>query len=91
MKSDLHSADNYGIMKIQTRKQDDIERYIKAYREYCRPVKSSDDFRIAPFHILAVEGNLFSEEKHIRRMENIRRYITGIDTVYLYGNAVFLR
>lgn len=64
-------------------KQDDIERYIKAYREYCWTVKSIDDHRIAPFHILAVEGRVFSEEKHIWHMENIRRYITGIDPVFM--------
>lgn len=64
-------------------KQDDITRYIKAYREYCRRVKSIDDYRIAPFHILAVEGHVFSKEKHIWHMEIIRRYITGIDPVYM--------
>ncbi|MGN1416917.1 MAG: polynucleotide kinase-phosphatase [Oscillospiraceae bacterium] len=64
-------------------KQDDIERYINAYREYCWTVKSIDDYRIAPFHILAVEGHVFSEEKHIWHMDNIRRYMTSIDPVFM--------
>ncbi len=64
-------------------KKDDMERYVKAYREYCWTVKSIDDFRIAPFHILACEGRVFREEKHVWHMETIRRYITGADPVFL--------
>ena len=71
------------VLKNYRTKQDDIERYTKAYREYCWNVKSTDDYRIAPFHILAVEGRVFSKEKHTWHMENIRRYITGIDPVYM--------
>ena len=70
------------LERFRTRK-DDIQNYIKAYREYCWTVKSIDDYRIAPFHILAVEGRVFSQEKHIWHMENIRKYMTGIDPVYM--------
>ena len=62
-------------------KQNDIQNYIKAYREYCWTVKNIDDYRIATFHILAVEGRVFSQEKHIWHMENIRKYMTGIDPI----------
>lgn len=64
-------------------KQDDMERYIKAYREYCWTVNGMDDYRIAPFHILACEGKVFSDEKHVWHMENIRKYITGVDPIYM--------
>ena len=65
------------------KKQEDMSRYIKAYREYCWTVKSTDDFRIAPFHILACEGRTFSGEKHVWHMETIKKYITGIDPVFM--------
>ncbi|WP_044973584.1 polynucleotide kinase-phosphatase [Ruminococcus sp. HUN007] len=71
------------ILERYRSKQDDIDKYIKAYREYCWTVNSTDDIRIAPFHILAVEGHVFSEEKHVWHMENIRKYITGKDPVYM--------
>ena len=71
------------VLKAYQTKQEDIDRYIKAYREYCWTVNSIDDFRIAPFHILASEGKVYSQEKHTWHMENIRRYITGIDPVYM--------
>lgn len=77
------NVDLQAVLNAYRTKQDDIDRYIKAYREYCWTVHSIDDFRIAPFHILAVEGKVFSQEKHIWHMENIRRYITGIDPVFM--------
>ncbi|HAG12773.1 MAG TPA: polynucleotide kinase-phosphatase [Ruminococcus sp.] len=77
------NVDLQEVLNAYQTKQDDIARYIKAYREYCWTVKSVDDFRIAPFHILAVEGKVFSEKTHIWHMENIRKYITGIDPVYM--------
>ena len=64
-------------------KQEDLSRYIDAYRAYCWTVKTVDDYRIAPFHILATEGRVYSDEKHVWHMETIRRYMTGIDPVYM--------
>lgn len=64
-------------------KSDDIQRYSKAYREYCWTVKSLNDYRIAPFHILACEGKVFSHEKHVWHMENIKKYITGVDEIFM--------
>ena len=78
-----HNVDLGEVLERYKTKQNDIDRYIKAYREYCWTVKSIDDFRIAPFHILAVEGCVFSQEKHIWHMEYIRKYITGIDEVFM--------
>ena len=77
------NVDPAELLKRYKEKQYDIEQYIKAYAEYCWTVKSVDDFRIAPFHILAVEGQVFSQEKHVWHMENIRKYITGIDQIYM--------
>ena len=64
-------------------KQEDMARYIKAYREYCWTVKNIDDFRIAPFHILACEGRVFSEETHQWHMETIQKYIVGTDPIFM--------
>ena len=64
-------------------KQEDVEKYIDAYREYCWTVKSVDDFRIAPFHLLATEGKTYAGEKHVWHMETIKKYMTGINPVYM--------
>jgi protein phosphatase len=60
----------------QTR-QDCLERYAAAYRRYCRPVHSMEDYRIAPFHILATEGKVWSDETHMRHLENIKSFLTS--------------
>ncbi len=71
------------ILERYKSKLDDMGKYIQAYREYCWTVKSIDDYRIAPFHILACEGKVFNHEKHIWHMETIRKYITGIDNIFM--------
>lgn len=64
-------------------KLNDITRYAAAYREYCWTVNSVEDFRIAPFHLLACEGRTFSNETHVYHMETIAKYITGVDLVFI--------
>ena len=72
------------LLEKYTARLEDIKRYRDAYREYCWTVKSIDDFRIAPFHILAAEGEVFSGKTHEWHMENIRKYITnGSDPVFM--------
>ena len=91
--SEITSGQNVDPQSILARyqaKREDIERYIRAYREYCWTVKSADDFRIAPFHLLACEGRVFSEEKHVWHMETIRKYMTGVDPVFMETPYIFL-
>ena len=77
------NVDPAALLERYRTKQEDIRRYIGAYREYCWTVKGIEDYRVAVFHILAAEGQVFSGEKHIWHMENIRKYITGIDPIYM--------
>ena len=80
------SGQNVDLKAVLARyrvKQEDIARYTDAYRAYCWRVSSVDDLRIAPFHLLAVEGRVFNGERHVRHMETIRKYITGTDPVFM--------
>ena len=77
------NVDPAALLERYKTRRDAVRRYQTAYREYCWTVKGIDDYRIAPFHILAAEGRVFSREKHIWHMENIRKYMTGIDPVYM--------
>lgn len=84
--SDITSGQNVDLGRLLQRyqtKESDMRNYVKAYREYCWTVGCADDYRIAPFHILACEGRVFSEEKHVWHMENIKKYITGVDPVFM--------
>jgi protein phosphatase len=49
------------LLKRFEKKQEAVNGYTEAYREYCWEVSSADDIRIAPFHIMACEGRVFSE------------------------------
>ncbi|BBM83602.1 polynucleotide kinase-phosphatase [Candidatus Uabimicrobium amorphum] len=48
-----------------------LEAYAEVYRGYCWPVKSVEDLRLAPFHILATEGCVHSDKDHLWHMQNI--------------------
>ena len=50
---------------------DAVERYTRAYREYCWPVSSLADLKLAPFHILASEGAVHADKRHTWHMETI--------------------
>ncbi|MDR0861264.1 MAG: polynucleotide kinase-phosphatase [Oscillospiraceae bacterium] len=64
-------------------KSDMLERYTDAYRRYCWTVNGIDDYRIAPFHILATEGKVWNTENHVRHMETIKAFITGTDPIFM--------
>jgi protein phosphatase len=48
-----------------------IDRFVTAYREYCWPVKSIDDLKLAPFHLLATEGKVHAAQDHVWHMETL--------------------
>jgi protein phosphatase len=48
-------------------------KYAEAYRRYCWPVASLDDYRIAPFHLLATEGALHMDKDHLWHMAEVGR------------------
>ncbi len=47
------------------------DKYVAAYRQYCWPVESIDDLKLAPFHIMATEGGLHTNQNHQWHMEHI--------------------
>ena len=47
--------------------------YVDAYRRYCWLVKSLDDLRLAPFHLLASEGHVHVDKDHAWHMETLGR------------------
>ncbi len=40
------------------------EKYVDEYRRYCWQVSSIDDLRVAPFHLLATEGKVYTGKDH---------------------------
>jgi protein phosphatase len=59
------------------------DRYAEAYRRYCWPVSSIDDYRIAPFHLLAVEGALHMDKDHLWHMGELSRLAAAGDDLIM--------
>lgn len=49
-----------------------IDKYIAAYRQYCWPVRSLTDLKLAPFHVLATEGKVHVDKDHVWHMETLK-------------------
>jgi len=46
-------------------------QYVQAYRQYCWPVHSLNDLKLAPFHILATQGAVHVDKDHLWHMQTI--------------------
>ena len=74
----LHAADARGIpldglLARFERKVEDVDRYVTSYRHYCWPTTSLADYRLAPFHILATEGQAHVDKTNVWHMETLAR------------------
>jgi protein phosphatase len=54
-------------------RMENAERYVKAYQNYCWEVNLIEDYRLAPFHILASEGATHFDKDHEWHMETIAK------------------
>src|SRR5258708_33422792 len=49
------------------------EQYVAAYRHYAWPAHTLDDFRLAPFHLLASEEHVHIDQDHAWHMHQLAR------------------
>ncbi len=55
-------------------KLENTQKFTEAYRHYCWSVHSLDDYRIAPFHILATEEKVHTDKNHEWHMQQIHSF-----------------
>ena len=60
-----------------------IEKYVTAYREYCWPVSSINDLKLAPFHLLATEGKVHIDKNHAWHMDTLAKICHADDRLLL--------
>ncbi|MCI5046241.1 MAG: polynucleotide kinase-phosphatase [Aquisalinus sp.] len=60
-----------------------VEEYTDAYRHYIWPVNSIEDLRIAPFHLMAAEGQTFLDQPHPWHMEKLAKLSFDDDPVMM--------
>lgn len=83
-------ADLSVLLSSFKNRRETLGQYTDAYRRYCWDVTSLDDYRIAPFHILATEGKVWSSENHIWHMDSIAKYMTAEDPVFMSTNHLLI-
>ncbi|HWY55458.1 MAG TPA: polynucleotide kinase-phosphatase [Terriglobales bacterium] len=57
--------------------------YVNAYRHYCWPVHSVSDLKLAPFHLLATEGQVHVQKDHVWHMEKLGELCKASDGLLL--------
>ena len=57
-----------------------VDGFIAAYGEYCWPVVTLDDLKLAPFQVLAGEGEVYALRDHLWHLEILGR-LTATDPV----------
>jgi protein phosphatase len=55
------------------RREENIARFVAAYRQYCWSVSSLTDLKLAPFHLLATEGSVHVDKDHMWHMEELAK------------------
>jgi protein phosphatase len=55
------------------RREANVEKFVAAYRQYCWPVASLTDLKLAPFHLLATEGRVHLGRDHGWHMEELAK------------------
>ena len=66
------------MLKVQfEQKASLIQQYRQAYRNYCWPVQGVADLKLAPFHILATEGQVHVDKTHRWHMETIKQFVVS--------------
>ncbi|MBV8552611.1 MAG: polynucleotide kinase-phosphatase [Acidobacteriaceae bacterium] len=66
-----------GIAKHYRERQRLADRYVASYRRYCWPVNSIADLRLAPFHLLASAGRVYTDADHIWHMETLSKLVAA--------------
>jgi len=68
----LEADERAKLAEIEARfrmREQDIDRFVTAYRQYCWPVETLTDLKLAPFHLLATEGHVHTDRDHLWHME----------------------
>jgi protein phosphatase len=57
--------------------------YVDSYRHYCWQVQSVNDLKLAPFHLLATEGQVHVQRDHVWHMEKLAEVCKAGDGLLL--------
>ena len=79
-------ARSEGLQELAARTNERLEaisKYRAAYRQYCWPVASIQDLKLAPFHLLASEGVVHTGKQHTWHMEMLGKLCAAENALLL--------
>ncbi|MDR1916260.1 MAG: polynucleotide kinase-phosphatase, partial [Synergistaceae bacterium] len=82
------NVDLHAVLESYRQRRECLGLYRDAYRRYCWPVRGLEDYRVAPFHILATEGRVWNDANHLAHMDIISQYMTGGDPIFVSTNHI---
>jgi protein phosphatase len=56
------------------RREENVAKFVAAYRRYCWSVSSLTDLKLAPFHLLATEGHVHADKDHTWHLEELAKF-----------------
>ncbi len=68
-----NGADVQELLNRHHERQKLANDYVQAYQQYCWPVSSLGDLKLAPFHLLATEGQVHIGKDHAWHMETLAK------------------
>ena len=72
-----HAPDVTAVLDRVRERHDGVQQFVAAYRQYCWTVKSLDDLKLAPFHLLATERKVHVDQNHQWHMETLAAICSG--------------
>ena len=55
------------------RREENLAKFVAAYRQYCWSVSTLTDLKLAPFHLLATEGKVHQDKDHRWHMDELAK------------------
>ena len=65
------NGDALSLLEHYKRRLEAANLYVDSYRRYCWQVKSINDLKLAPFHLLATEGQVHVQRDHVWHMDKL--------------------
>jgi protein phosphatase len=79
--ADARGVDTETLLRHYRDREHLASRFVDAYRKYCWPVRSIEDLRLAPFHLLATEKAVHADKDHgwhMKLLASVTEASTGV-------------
>ena len=76
-------GDAVALLERYNQRLEATNLYVDSYRRYCWPVRSVNDLKLAPFHLLATEGQVHVQQDHVWHMVKLAELSKASDGLLL--------